>query len=484
MQRLLPILLSVFILSSLFLYKINVLAQTIAVSPQYYCVGTNLQPPCTTVSPSNTVVTTPTIYENTPSISPSTTVTNSLSPQPSSSTPASPSPTGTPCTVAQVSSSSVSHEIGYKKHYAGRKGFLQLLFQFILQLLELLLQQIGVKIPSLSPCPSPSPSTTPPVSASPSSQPTISIIPSAITLAPTGTTNIPTSSASGMMVGLNESYTQNQASDIAGAVDSVRYDPNGPETINDFINAGLKIDVLLEGPYETNGVSGLGSPTTWASTWLSWYKSHGCAPTICPIVEVLNEPGGTWFWGSNAMSSTNAKAYGALLEATYNAFYQAYGSSKPAILASYDGGESNSVAWGQEVWSSTSNLNNYVDGVTVHPYGGNTDVTTSAQGYRPDVIAAHTQTGKPVYVTEIGWPTAVGQPSLGNSLQWTEPQQCNNIYNFIAWARGLGYVKGVMIFEHLDDTSDGMFGIETTAGVKKPSYNGLKAAAANQPNPC
>ena len=75
----------------------------------------------------------------------------------------------------------------------------------------------------------------------------------------------------------------------------------------------------------------------------------------------------------------------------------------------------------------------------------------SAQGNRNAVTSAHQATGKPVYVTEVGWPTDTGGSATGDSEQWTEAQQATNIYNFVNWARGTGYVGGVWYYAYMDD---------------------------------
>lgn len=288
---------------------------------------------------------------------------------------------------------------------------------------------------------------------------------------------------SNMVVGLNESGWPNGPTDMAGAVKYDRLDQDLNEPATDFANAGVKVDVLFTGPYNSGGVSSINA-TSWANNALSWYQSHGCTPAECPMMEVLNEPEGSWFWGSNASDQTNATAYANLVKTAYTTFHTAYGANAPLVLAAYD-----SSTWGQEWWSSS--LNSYVDGVIVHPYGGTGSPSQSKLGNRQLVTEAHSYTGKPVYVTEVGWPTAVGQPATGDSLQWPQSNtgagtgdQCNNIYNFLSWARGTGYVNAVYIFGYRDYGTNDFYGVETSGGTKKPGWDALKAAANNQANPC
>jgi hypothetical protein len=240
--------------------------------------------------------------------------------------------------------------------------------------------------------------------------------------------------ASGMWVGLNAGYWgTSERTDLKGTVGYVRLDtaPN----ISPWTVAGLKVIDDISGPYNKGGVSAL-NVSKWTATAVAFTKEN---PQVAAIEE-LNEPDGPWFWGANAANSTNAAAYAKLLEATYEQMVATFGSKHPVLLGAYEG-----QSWGGQWWADLKNKS-AVDGVVVHPYGGNGNRTASALGNRAQVEQAHNATGKPVYVTEVGWPTAVGQPPTGDSLQWTELQQAENIYNFIAWARHTGYVAAVTIY--------------------------------------
>jgi hypothetical protein len=226
----------------------------------------------------------------------------------------------------------------------------------------------------------------------------------------------------------------------------VRVDSEDGGPLDTYFDQGLEVDVLIGGSSPTTSAcdpenygaqttlcpdnSGYGvaalDPTKWASSALSYYETQcgttSSAVNLCPEVEVLNEPGGDWFWGCqdttadptycsglpedaiDASSSVNYDAYATLLKDTYNDFYGKYPDDMPAILASYDGGDTNDN-WGVNSFNNKSgsshiNLDNYVTGVTVHPYGG----TSGTPGLQADVTNASNDTeGLPVYVTEIGW---------------------------------------------------------------------------------
>jgi hypothetical protein len=311
---------------------------------------------------------------------------------------------------------------------------------------------------------------------------------------------------SNMTVGLNAGgWGASGAKDVAGAVNHVRLDQAGSTTVSDigyYTSDNVKADIDYSGDvnhgssYDSGGVSAINA-SSWASGALSWYESS-CNITECPTIEVLNEPYGSWFWGSNADDQTNADAYGDLVEATYNAFHTKYGSSGPKILANtFANGCSNGSAVGcSDPWwgwlkSHDPSIANYYDGVIIHPYGGTGNSTLSAEGNHNAITSAYDATGKPVYVTEVGWPTDIGSNSspssineTGDSYQWSLTAQCNNIYNFVTWARSTNYVNSVLIFNYADYGTNNFYGIETSAQSHKPSFTSLKDAAENLSNPC
>jgi hypothetical protein len=311
---------------------------------------------------------------------------------------------------------------------------------------------------------------------------------------------------SNMTVGLNAGgWGASGAKDVAGAVNHVRLDQAGSTTVSDigyYTSDNVKADIDYSGDvnhgssYDSGGVSAINA-SSWASGALSWYESS-CNITECPTIEVLNEPYGSWFWGSNADDQTNADAYGDLVEATYNAFHTKYGSSGPKILANtFANGCSNGSAVGcSDPWwgwlkSHDPSIANYYDGVIIHAYGGTGNATLSAEGDRNAITSAYDATGKPVYVTEVGWPTDIGNNSspssvneTGDSYQWSLTEQCNNIYNFVEWARSTNYVNAVLFFNYADYGTNDFYGIETSSQLHKPSFNSLKDAAENLANPC
>ncbi|MGH2865586.1 MAG: hypothetical protein ACRDJX_10120 [Solirubrobacteraceae bacterium] len=259
------------------------------------------------------------------------------------------------------------------------------------------------------------------------------------------------------------------AHDIAGAASYVRLE--GPSSIAGWTAAGVKVIDDMAGPYNSGGVAAVNA-TEWAAEAVAEVRAN---PEIAAI-EVLNEPGNKYIgWGSNAGDAANAAAYDHLLKVVHEAFVANFGSDYPPILASYDGGEG-PTTWGQQMWAAEPNVGSYINGITLHSYGGTSSRTRSTLGDREQIELAHSQHPSiPIYITEVGWPTAVGQPATGDSLQWTEAEQAQNITNFIDWAKGTDYIADVTIFNYRDYGTNDFYGIETALGVHKLSYAALAA---------
>ena len=186
-------------------------------------------------------------------------------------------------------------------------------------------------------------------------------------------------------------------------------------------------------------------------------------------VEVLNEPGGSWFWSD----PTDYSAYTKLAKAVHEALQALPAAARPQEICSWDGGEAGSDRFGQGI--KAAGALPYCDGVTVHPYGGASGGDGGAKGNRPNVERAHSESGLPVYVTEIGWPTDTGGPATGDSQQWTEAQQAENMKSFATWAQSTGYVKMVLFFNAVDYGTNTLYGIEKANRQHKQSYNTLAA---------
>lgn len=265
--------------------------------------------------------------------------------------------------------------------------------------------------------------------------------------------------------------------DVAGAVKNVRFSSAyaTEEKIGNAAAAGVSLATVIFGE---GGTIGAIDPTVYANSIVAHFKKYGKGGTFWQgktdlggrVVEVLNEPGGSWFW----KDPTNYAAYVKLLKAVHGAMAANFPEAiRPKVIASWDGGAS-STSFGRG-WKALGGLS-YCDGVSVHPYGGSTGQHGGALGDRKLVEAAHVESGKPVYVTEVGWPTAVGKPSTGDSQQWDEAQQAFNITDFVKWARSTSYVAMTVLFNFIDYGTNSYYGVERADRSHKPSYTALAAA--------
>jgi hypothetical protein len=276
--------------------------------------------------------------------------------------------------------------------------------------------------------------------------------------------------ALGLVVALNAGgWGACEPREIRTVVNYVRLDT--PATIAPYAAVGLKVIADESGPYDRSGVSGV-DVQAFVKRTVALVQTN---PDVWAI-EVLNEPGGPWFWGEHAESSANRAAYAKLIVAVHEALVAHFGAKRPLILASYDGGQLDSNAWG-EAWSKDEAALNDADMLTEHPYGGTEERASAARGNRAKVAVAHARTGKPIAITEVGWPT---NASNGNSLQFSDAEEAENITSFVDWARASGYVKVVTIYNYRDTGEGGGYGVQTHLGVKKSGWFALgRVAAAN-----
>jgi hypothetical protein len=270
-----------------------------------------------------------------------------------------------------------------------------------------------------------------------------------------------------LAVGINAGYWGAcEPFDLRTAVEYVRLDT--PSDISAWTNAGLKVIADESGPYDSSGVSGLDAHA-YVERVIAFVRAN---PHVW-AVELLNEPGGQWFWGESAESAANRTAYANLIVAVHDALVANFGGARPLILASYDGGHDSSNAWG-EAWSQNATALADADMITEHPYGGVGDRASASLGDRANVQAAFAKTHKPIAITEVGFPT---KGPTGDSLKYSEAEQASNVARIVAWARSTGFVKAITIYGYRDSGTEGGYGLQRHDGTKKPGWLALERAA-------
>jgi hypothetical protein len=274
--------------------------------------------------------------------------------------------------------------------------------------------------------------------------------------------------ARGLAVGLNAGYWGScEPAELRTVVEYIRLDT--PPNISRWSAAGLKVIADESGPYGPDGVSGL-DQGAYVARVLAFVAEN---PQVWAI-EVLNEPGGQWFWGDEAESQANRSAYAQLVIAVHDTLVARFGVKRPLILASYDGGHVGSNAWG-EAWTQNATALADADMLTVHPYADAKDRASYVLGDRAKVEAAHAKTGKPIAITEVGFPT---NDSEGNSSEVTEAEQAGAVSGIVAWARTKGYIKAIVIYNYRDTGEGGGYGVQKHDGTRKPAWRALARAAA------
>jgi hypothetical protein len=150
--------------------------------------------------------------------------------------------------------------------------------------------------------------------------------------------------------------------------------------------------------------------------------------------------------------------------------------------------------WTDALYQAVPDLNNYFDGVAVHPYGTNTTTLNPEPAGQPynnynsmqriqDIhqqFINHGAADKPFWITEIGWSTCTNNPECV-----TPAQQATNLTNLFtdlhgSWSK---WVQAAFIYEYSDganptgNTEDG-YGLTTNTNTPKPALAIFQTQAA------
>ena len=256
-------------------------------------------------------------------------------------------------------------------------------------------------------------------------------------------------------VGLNGGYWgSSEPGDSSSVGTVVRLDT--PPKLTPWEAVGLKVIADMSGPYSNAGVSGL-NHQAYVQRVVNFVRAN---PHVYAI-EVLNEPGGNWFWGSSSESPTNRESYAQLLIEVHEALVvelrreRARWSSPPgtAVTTRRTHGAKRGRATRRRWPTSTASRAIPTAAPAAAPARSS---ATGAWSKRPTLASQ-----KPVYITEVGFPT---KGPTGDSLQYTEVEQAWAMFQFAQWARSTGYVAGVTFYGYRDGTEGGGYGVETHAG--------------------
>lgn len=227
-----------------------------------------------------------------------------------------------------------------------------------------------------------------------------------------------------------------------------------PGNTSAYTQAGIHVTYLLN-HYNTGGIKSVN-----VSSYVAEAEAEA-ARNPTDTLEVENEPGGNWFWGSGAESSENAAAYDRLLKAVHEHVHV-------PIDASFDGGHAGNNAWGRAMLAADPNVVNYVTAFTEHPYDGSSANPASTLDRWGAVEEAHRLTGKPIDITEYGRPL---ESSTGDSPKSTEAQQAAADGAMVHKAHEVGWVPEVDIFGY----RGGNYGVFASNDTPHPAVAAIAA---------
>jgi hypothetical protein len=174
-------------------------------------------------------------------------------------------------------------------------------------------------------------------------------------------------------------------------------------------------------------------------------------------IEIWNEPD---FSGENYLAGPNkAAAYAGLLKAAYPAI-KAVDPDIAVLGGSFVG--SNGVFL-RDLYAE--GIKGYYDGLAVHFY---TDTLASLQAIHE--VQAKYQDTKPIWLTEVGWPSCWPAESVQKEQNCVTPRvQAENVVNLTRTLAHTAYIRAEVLYTLTDSTGED-FGVLTATGAEKASF--------------
>ncbi|MFL5832092.1 MAG: beta-galactosidase [Solirubrobacteraceae bacterium] len=207
--------------------------------------------------------------------------------------------------------------------------------------------------------------------------------------------------------------------------------------------------------------------------------------------ELWNEP----YYDNGNDGAYNPGRYARLVKAAGNAGHGADPAAKFLLAADNQSQLVGStwVWWVDALYQAVPDLNRYFDGVAVHPYGTDlTGVQYPAPGKAYDgygqvrrlesirqEFVNHGGSGKPLWITEIGWPTCTNG---GSDRCTTSSGQAHDIQTVFDRARSTwkSYVQAVFFYGYQDNNTntadpENDYGLVYHDGSPKPALSVFRA---------
>jgi hypothetical protein len=219
----------------------------------------------------------------------------------------------------------------------------------------------------------------------------------------------------------------------------------------------------------------------------TFWTSHPALPAV-PLnwIELWNEPYCVCFSAGGA----DPARYAGLVKTSVRAGRAANPNVKYLIESDSTG--SNGHPWFLSgMYAAVPDLNQYFEGVAVHPYSYDTSPSVSSTSYGfqqglvdvRNTLVAHGATDKPLWITELGWPTC---PAGAAERCVSEAQQAAYVKTAFDLVKTTysSYVRALFIY-HYGDFAPGnpsdreqWFGLSHVDGTHKPAYDVFRAEAA------
>ena len=234
---------------------------------------------------------------------------------------------------------------------------------------------------------------------------------------------------------------------------------------------GMHVLALLDGTPAWAGPSGSSVPADpgayaqYVAAVVARYGPHGrfwrahprLAGSAITAYELWNEP----YYDNGDNGSYDPARYASLVKAAAIAGRAADPAAHFLLEAEMTGQQEGSrwVSWIAALYRAVPDLNRYFDAVAIHPYGN--DLTGLSgigdnQLRRTELIrralVAHRAANKPLWITEVGWPTCAGGSVRCTSYVGQAASLDRlSIYLHTTWA---SYVKAAFIYHYEDDGTD------------------------------
>jgi hypothetical protein len=225
-----------------------------------------------------------------------------------------------------------------------------------------------------------------------------------------------------------------------------------------------------------------------------WAQHPGLSGYAIQTYELWNEP----YYANGDNGDYDPGRYARLVKAAATAGRQADPSAHFLLAAENEAQLVGSkwVWWVDALYQAVPDLNNYFDGVAVHPYGTNMtglSYPTPGRAYHGyeqirrvqsihQQFTRHNAGGKPLWITEIGWPTCTS----GSDRCTTPAGQAADLTTVFSYARTTWkpFVQAVFVYSyddsHAEDPSnpENDYGLTYNDGSPKPALAIFRANAA------